>query len=157
MALPRQHLRAAIFSGALALATGSVTAMVAQAAEPLAPMRVVQVGEIEYISGGKNEAEREELQARATDFRLQVNFSAAGSAPRPKRVDVKLIRRGDAKRAINLTSAGPMLLVNMPSGTYKLSASVAGAPPVESQVELLPGENEQLEVDLESSTARSVD
>lgn len=112
-------------------------------------MRVVQVGDVQYISGGASKAERRELEARTVDFRLQVNFVAKELEAAPKRVAVKLKRRGEAGRALDLTAAGPLLLVNMPSGTYTLSASMNGATPVESQFELQPGEFEKLDVNLE--------
>ena len=118
------------------------------AAEPLAPMRVVQVGEVQYISGGASRAERRELEARTVDFRLQVKFVAKELEAAPKRVVVKLKRQGEAGKPLDLTAAGPMLLVNMPSGSYTLSASVDGAAPVESRFELQPGEFEKLDIQL---------
>jgi hypothetical protein len=128
----------------VAAALACLVAAPVLAAEPLVSMRVVQVGEVEYISGGKSPAEREELRARTDDFRLQINFSA----PELKRVDVKLKRHGERGRPLQLTAAGPLLLVNMPSGTYTISASSYGAAPVESQFELQPGESKELELEL---------
>jgi hypothetical protein len=112
-------------------------------------MRVVQVGDVQYISGGASKAERRELEARTIDFRLQVNFVAKELEAAPKRVAVKLKRQGEAGRPLDLTAAGPLLLVNMPSGTYTLSASINGASPVESQFELQPGEFEKLDLNLD--------
>ena len=125
------------------------------AAEPVLPMRVVQLGEVQYISGGESKAERAELNARSSDFRLQVSFSASDPSAPPKHVDVKLLPQGEAARPIKLTTAGPLLLVNMPSGKYKLIASVHGSQgsaipqAVESQIELQAGESEQLEIKLD--------
>lgn len=121
----------------------------ASAAEPLAPMRVVQVGEVQYISGGANRRERRELEARTPDFRLQVNFVAKELEASPKRVVVKLKRQGEAGKPLDLTAAGPLLLVNMPSGSYTLSASLNGASPIESKFELQPGEFEKLDIHLD--------
>lgn len=135
-----------VCSGALL----SIASQPAAAAEPLAPMRVMQVGEVQYISGGANRAERKELEARTVDFRVQVNFVAKDLEAKPQPVVVKLKRKGEASRPINLTAAGPLLLVNMPSGTYTLSASMPGAAPVESQFELQPGEIEHLDIRLDA-------
>jgi hypothetical protein len=108
----------------------------------------VQVGEVQYISGGASKAERRELEARTVDYRVQVNFVAKDVEAPLKRVIVKLKRQGEAGGALDLTSAGPLLLVNMPSGTYTLSASMNGESPVESRFELAPGEFEKLDVEL---------
>lgn len=123
----------------------------AVAAEPLAPMRVVQVGEVQYISGGASPRERKELEARTVDFRVQVNLIAKELETAPKRVVVKLKRHGEAGRPLDLTAAGPLLLVNMPSGNYTLSASLNGAAPVESKFELQPGEFEKLDIQLDDT------
>jgi hypothetical protein len=123
----------------------------AVAAEPLAPMRLVQVGEVQYISGGASRAERKELEARTVDFRVQVNLIAKELETAPKRVVVKLKRQGEAGRPLDLTAAGPLLLVNMPSGHYTLSASLNGAAPVESKFELQPGEFEKLDIQLDET------
>lgn len=122
----------------------------ADAAEPLAPMRVVQVGDVQYISGGASRAERRELEARTVDFRVQVSFVAKDLEAKAQPVAVKLKRKGEASRPINLTAAGPLLLVNMPSGTYTLSASMPGGTAVESQFELQPGEIEHLDIHLDA-------
>ena len=123
----------------------------AAAAEPLAPMRLVQVGEVQYISGGASRAERRELEARTVDFRVQVNLIAKDVETGPKRVVVKLKRRGEVGKPLDLTAAGPLMLVNMPSGNYTLSASLNGAAPVESQFELQPGEFEKLDIELDET------
>jgi hypothetical protein len=114
-------------------------------------MRVVQIGDVQYISGGASRAERRELEERTVDFRLQVNFVAKNVEAPPKRIAVKLKRQDEKARAINLTATGPLLLVNMPSGTYTLSANVQGNSPVESQFELQPGEIERLDIHLDEA------
>jgi len=114
-------------------------------------MRVVQVGEVQYISGGASRAERKELEARTVDFRVQVNLIAKELQAAPKRVVVKLKRQGEAGKPLDLTAAGPLLLVNMPSGNYTLSASLNGATPVESKFELQPGEFEKLDIQLDET------
>jgi hypothetical protein len=120
----------------------------AVAAEPVVPMRVVQVGEVAYISGGRNRAERKDLEARAIDFKLQVNFSAKDADP--KQVAVTLQRQGERARPVHLTAAGPVLLVDLPSGAYTLSASIQGAPPVASEVEVQAGTIEQVNIQLDA-------
>lgn len=136
----------------LALSSGG-----AFAAEPPVVMRVVQVGEVQYISGGKSPAERAELRARTEDFRLQIKFAANADVSRQNPVAVKLKRQGDDARPIQLTAAGPLLLVNMPSGTYTMIASAPDAPPVESKFELQPGEIKQLDVELVRGATLRVD
>lgn len=128
-----------------ALGCSAVLSQPAAAAEPIAPMRVVQVGEVQYISGGTTRAERRELEARTPDFRLQVSFLAK----QPERVVVKLKRRDEAGKPLDLTAAGPLMLVNMPSGRYTLTAILNGELAVESQFELEPGEFEKLDIQLD--------
>jgi hypothetical protein len=116
------------------------------AAEPPVVMRVVQVGEAQYISGGKSPAEREELLARTEDFRLQIKLEANAAVSKQNPVAIKLKRQGDNGRPIQLTAAGPLLLVNIPSGSYTMTASAPDAPQVESHFKLQPGEIKQLEL-----------
>jgi hypothetical protein len=147
MAQRNRMTTAILCSGALLW----LTSHSALAAEPVMPMRVVQLGEVQYISGGESKAERAELSARLIDFRLQVSFTGQDGSALPKHVEVKLLPQGPdhAARPIKLTTAGPLLLVNMPSGSYKLIANVPGAHAVESLFELHAGEIEQLEVKLD--------
>ena len=118
------------------------------AAEPPVVMRVVQVGDVEYISGGKSAAEREELRARTDDFRLQISFGASAEVSKQNPVAVKLKRQGDDARPIQLTAAGPLMLVNMPAGSYTVTASAQDAAPVESHFKIQPGELKQLDLEL---------
>ena len=116
------------------------------AAEPAVVMRVVQGGEAQYISGGKNPAEREELLARTDDFRLQITFEANAEVSKQNPVAIKLKRLGDNARPMQLTAAGPLLLVNIPSGSYSMTVTSPDASPVESHFKLQPGEIKQLEL-----------
>ena len=132
----------------LCVATQAFSSERAIAAEPPVVMHVVQVGDVQYISGGKSPAEREELLARTEDFRVQIKLGASAVVSRQNPVAIKLKRHGDNARPIQLTAAGPLLLVNMPSGTYTVIASAQDAEPVESHFKLEPGEIKQLDLEL---------
>jgi hypothetical protein len=137
----------------LCTTAASLASEMALAAEPPIAMQVVQVGDVRYISGGKSRAEREELSARTEDFRLQVRFGSNAVISQKKPVSVELKRHGDKARPIQLTAAGPLLLLNMPSGVYTLTASPADAPAVESKFELRPGDIKSLDIELISANS----
>lgn len=145
-----QRAGVALCSAALLLLATSP----ARAVEPLRRMEVVQVGEVQYISGGVDAKEREELHERADDFRVLVRFVSGPDAAPARHVDVTLKPLADARRAIELTTAGPLLLFDLPVGRYTLTARPAGRQPVRRDLELLPGHIEELEIALDTAPER---
>jgi len=127
----------------------------AYASEPELAMSLIQDGEVEYLSGGVSVDERQELRERALDFRVLVSFASAGharTARAPMSVAVKLTPRRDARAAVDLTTAGPMLLLNLPTGLYDLEAKLPGGRPVVRELSLQPGAIVQLDIELPAPT-----
>lgn len=99
---------------------GSQAATAGAAAGPLEQ----RSGGVGYISGGVGEEERGEIRQRAQDFNLELLFAErAGSYLAD--VDVSLVNaRGET--VLDVTSAGPFLLVKLPGGVYGITVSRNG-------------------------------
>lgn len=132
-------------AAALCLAGAPVSA-----AEPQLAMAVVQDGEVEYLSGGVSEREREELRERAYDFRVFVSFVVPAGERPVRSVDVTLTPEEHPRRAVDLKTAGPVLLISMPTGRYRIEAKLPGGRPVVHQLVLRPGAIEQVDIELEA-------
>jgi hypothetical protein len=78
---------------------------------------------VEYMSGGVGIDERQQMQMKAKDYDLKLSFADR----RGEFIsDVKVIiddRHG--KELVNLTTAGPWLFVELPTGNYELKATFA--------------------------------
>ena len=78
---------------------------------------------VEYMSGGVGIDERQQMQMKAKDYDLKLSFADR----RGEFIsDVKVIiddRHG--KELVNLTTAGPWLFVELPTGNYQLKATFA--------------------------------
>jgi hypothetical protein len=120
------------------------------ALEPSAEMRLIRVGDVHYMSGGRTQKEREVLTRRAAAFPVVVSFIGKTSQDHVRRVSVTIVRRDEGNSVIRFKTAGPMLLMSLPPGHYTLSAMSPGAEAVHSQLDILPGKLENLEVALET-------
>jgi hypothetical protein len=123
-----------------------LTTLPALAVEPRAEMKLVQVGEVQYMSGGNNKNQRSVLDDHASDFHVRVNFVGKASSEQLRHVSVTLTKQGEPKSMIRLETAGPILLMSLPAGHYNLSATVPGSAPVQSQFDREPGKIEELRV-----------
>ena len=118
------------------------------AIEPSAEMRLMRVGEVLYMSGGGTQKERDMLTRRAAAFPVMVSFVGKTSQDRVQRVSVTIVSRKEGNSVIRLKTAGPVLLMTLPPGNYTLSAMSPGAEAVHSQLDILEGKLENLEVAL---------
>lgn len=123
------------------------------AIEPSASMRLMRVGDVQYMSGGGTQKERDVLTRHAAAFPVIVSFVGKSSADRVLRVSVTIVRRDEGNSVIRLKTAGPVLLMSLPPGNYTLSASAPGAEAVHSQLDILAGKLENLEVALDTVAA----
>ncbi|PPA75771.1 carboxypeptidase regulatory-like domain-containing protein [Achromobacter spanius] len=95
----------------------------AQAALPA----VQQQGSVQYISGGIGIDESEAMKAAAKDYPLSLTFAAQreGKADYVASVAV-VIRDAQGKEVLKTTAEGPYMLIKLPAGTYKVSATYEG-------------------------------
>lgn len=119
------------------------------AAAPLPPMHTMESGEISYISGGVGETERDTLIERSGEYRLLVSFASSRHGAYLSGVDVTLTGSGSHASSIDLTTAGPLLLMSLPAGDYKLTASLPGWQSVQRHVEIRPGSLQQVYIVLD--------
>lgn len=131
--------------------------MPALAVEPHAELRLMRVGNMQYMSGGGSRAELTLLDHRASDFQVRVSFVGKDASESVRQVFVTIVERDEGNTVIKLKTAGPVLLMTMPAGRYTLSAStVRGTEGVQSQIDLEVGEKEDLRMVLEDVGAASV-
>jgi hypothetical protein len=80
---------------------------------------------VKYLSGGAGDEERSQLMAQWPQFPLMIVFSASGGAY----AVVDSVRFFNALGAVLLEvpQAGPLLMVNLPPGDYRVSARAGGA------------------------------
>ena len=95
----------------------------AQAALPA----VQHQGSVQYISGGIGIDESEAMKAAAKDYPLSLTFAAQreGKADYVASVAV-VIRDAQGKEVLKTTAEGPYMLIKLPAGTYKVSATYEG-------------------------------
>lgn len=121
------------------------------ALEPQAEMRLMRVGDVHYMSGGSTPRERDMLSRRAAAFPITVSFVGKTVRDRVHRVSVTIVNRVEGNSVIRLKTAGPVLLMSIPPGSYTLSAMSPGAPAVHSELDVLPGKLENLELALDTA------
>lgn len=118
--IERCTLAAMMAVGSIALAGVLSTA---QAAMP----PVKHQGSVEYVSGGIGIDESESMKAAAKDYPLALTFAAQrdGKADYVASVGV-LIKDAQGKEVLKATAEGPYMLVKLPAGAYKISATYEG-------------------------------
>lgn len=118
--IERCTVAAVMALGSLAVA-GILTT--AQAALPA----VKHQGTVQYVSGGIGLDESEALKAAAKDYPLALTFAAQrdGKADYVANVAVS-IQDAHGKQVLKAESEGPYMLVKLPAGSYKVSATFNG-------------------------------
>lgn len=81
-------------------------------------------GSVAYISGGIGEEERNEIRLRERDFNLRLLFSERSGAYLGD-VDVTLVN-ARKETVLEVKSAGPVLLAQLPSGRYGIKVASGG-------------------------------
>ena len=79
-------------------------------------------GSVQYVSGGIGLDESEALKAAAKDYPLALTF-ATGRRKADYVADVTVAHDGQGKPVLRATSEGPYMLVKLPAGDYKVSAT----------------------------------
>ena len=84
-------------------------------------------GSVQYVSGGIGLDESEALKAAAKDYPLALTFAAQVGGKADYVADVTVaIHDGQGKPVLRATSEGPYMLVKLPAGDYKVSATYKG-------------------------------
>jgi hypothetical protein len=138
-------------------ASVSLSTVSAFALEPAAELKLMRVGEVQYMSGGANRKERTILDSCASDFHVRISFVGTNEQERVRQVRqvmVTLVNQVDGNTVIRLRTAGPRLLMKLPTGRYTLSATLPGMEPVISQLELEAGQVRELQVVLDAAPAQ---
>jgi hypothetical protein len=123
------------------------------AAATVEPMQVVSTPDAYFISGGVGAHERADLRADAPQYNLRVSFARRSDGAFLSHVDVVLEGKQLAQR-IELTTAGPVLLVEVPAGEYTLSASLDGWQTARRHVSVAGGKLDKLYVTLERPSTK---
>lgn len=107
----------------VAAALGS--AVLLSAAAAMASERGVTVDGRAYLSGGIGLEERTELQAARNDFSLRIVVAARGSGAFLSDVPIRIDDAG-GRRVLDIKTAGPVLLVDLAPGRYRVEALANG-------------------------------
>jgi hypothetical protein len=107
----------------LASATAVLAAAALQVNAATLPQARTENG-VTYINGGVGRDEATAMKAQAKHYPLSLMFSAGKQ--NEFLADVKVTIKDQAGKEILETAAGPILLVNVPAGTYAVAADANG-------------------------------
>jgi hypothetical protein len=93
--------------------------------QPFADIKVHNQSGIAYVSGGKDEAERKEMQRIANKYPMQLVFTQEGKPDGASRVKVT-VKDMKGEHVIEAVSEGPLFYFNPPSGRWTMDAEVDG-------------------------------
>lgn len=109
---------------ALLLMAGSLLAFGVALA---ATMPVQTAGDIRYVSGGIGSDEVAAIKEQAGDFSLVLEFAERAGKRERYIADVNVdISGARGAPVLNVRTDGPFLLVDLPAGSYKVSATYKG-------------------------------
>lgn len=112
-------------AAAMALVGMALAGIVSTARAELPPVQ--RQGAVEYVSGGIGIDESEAMKAAATQYPLALTFAAQRDGTADYVADVAVaIHDAQGKPVLQATSGGPYMLVKLPAGNYKISASYKG-------------------------------
>ncbi|WP_157267532.1 hypothetical protein [Azohydromonas aeria] len=80
---------------------------------------------VKYLNGGAGDEERSQLMSQWKEFPLLIVFSAAGGAYAV--ADSVRVTNAQGAVVLEVAQAGPMLMLNLPPGDYRVQARVGGA------------------------------
>ena len=112
-------------SAMMALGSMAIAGVLSTAQAALPPVK--HQGSVQYVSGGIGIDESEAMKAAAKDYPLALTFAAQrdGKADYVASVAVT-IHDAQGKEVLKATSEGPYMLVKLPAGQYKVSATYEG-------------------------------
>jgi len=112
-------------AAAMALGSMAFAGILSTAQAGLPPVQ--QQGSVQYVSSGIGLDESEAMKAAAKDYPLALTFAAQrdGKADYVANVAVT-ISDAQGKAVLQATAEGPYMLVKLPAGNYKVSATYNG-------------------------------
>ncbi|MCS3505991.1 carboxypeptidase-like regulatory domain-containing protein [Achromobacter sp. JUb104] len=112
-------------SAMMALGSMAIAGVLSTAQAALPPVK--HQGSVQYVSGGIGIDESEAMKAAAKDYPLALTFAAQrdGKADYVASVAVTILD-AQGKEVLKATSEGPYMLVKLPAGSYKISATFEG-------------------------------
>ncbi|QKH38560.1 carboxypeptidase regulatory-like domain-containing protein [Achromobacter pestifer] len=112
-------------AAAMALGSMAFAGILSTAQAGLPPVQ--QQGSVQYVSGGIGLDESEAMKAAAKDYPLALTFAAQrdGKADYVANVAVT-ISDAHGKSVLQATAEGPYMLVKLPAGNYRISATYNG-------------------------------
>lgn len=112
-------------AAAMALGSMAFAGILSTAQAGMPPVQ--QQGSVQYVSGGIGLDESEAMKAAAKDYPLALTFAAQrdGQADYVANVSVT-ISDAHGKSMLQTTAEGPYMLVKLPAGNYKISATYNG-------------------------------
>jgi len=118
----RSRMAAILAAGCLVLAGGTAGAQSSPATDPSSALPAMQQqGQVEYLTGGFGREESRAIQAASSRFPLALTFATAQGA---YLANVRVTISNAQGTVLDTPSAGPYLLVKLPAGRYKISASL---------------------------------
>ncbi|MGE8677908.1 MAG: carboxypeptidase regulatory-like domain-containing protein [Achromobacter marplatensis] len=109
----------------MAVGSMAIAGVLSTAQAALPPVK--HQGSVQYVSGGIGIDESEAMKAAARDYPLALTFAAQrdGKADYVASVGVA-IHDAQGKEVLKATAEGPYMLVKLPAGAYKVSATYEG-------------------------------
>ncbi|KRC86155.1 hypothetical protein D3C87_707040 [compost metagenome] len=110
---------------AMALGSMAIAGILSTAQAGMPPVQ--HQGPVEYVSGGIGIDESEAMKAAASHYPLALTFAAQRDGKADYVADVAVvIRDAQGKSVLQVTAEGPYMLVKLPAGSYKVSATYNG-------------------------------
>jgi hypothetical protein len=109
---------------AIALVLAHASTLVLAQSQPASPIAQARSGNANFVCGGIGVGEQEKMKAAAAQHDLMLTFAVSNGAYLAD-VDVQI---KDSKGAVVLAAkcGGPIMLVNLPSGSWHVTAQANG-------------------------------
>jgi hypothetical protein len=91
----------------------------------LEPLQIEHQGEVTFVTGGVGDREQDAVREQAPNYDLEVTLASAETGAYLAGVQLT-VRDATNQVVLDTVSRGPVLLANLPRGTYELSASSEG-------------------------------
>ena len=112
-------------AAAVALGSMAIAGVLSTAQAGMPPVQ--HQGAIEYVSGGIGIDESEAMKAASGNYPLALTFAAQRGGKADYVADVAVaIRDAQGGNVLQVTAEGPYMLVKLPAGHYRISATFDG-------------------------------
>lgn len=112
-------------AAAMAVGSMAIAGILSTAQAGMPPVK--HQGSVEYVSGGIGIDESEAMKAASGNYPLALTFAAQRGGKADYVADVAVvIRDAQGKSVLQVTAEGPYMLVKLPAGNYRISATFDG-------------------------------